>query len=182
LRFVTNKRQSYKTKVLKHVKLILRSNLLVLLLYRFLRYVCFIQASFRRYRIIKTTRLQVLMKKINQKGFTLVHFWNSSSVNQKFDVLIRFYREEAYKYSKAKSKYMDDTSAVNKKFSRNFSFWNNDSFNQAAGRNFNFVLPDPPQFDILSKIDQLSQYINSFDYRSRKKRLLRSTHNEKSYY
>ena len=77
---------------------------------------------------------------------------------------------------------MDDTLAINKKFVRNFSFWNMDSFNQAAGRNLTFKLPDPPKFDILNKTDQLVRYINSFDYRNRKKRQFKSTNNEKSYY
>lgn len=167
---------------MKHVNFILKINLLTLLLYKFLRAVNIIQSNFRRFRLLKAFRVSVLYKKCLALPSTLIQSWLSSSQTTKFEVLTRYYREIAYKYSKSKIKYLYDTSSVNKKFVRNFAFWQNDSFNQASGRNFTVTLPDPPKFILMSQANTLIHFINTFDYKTRKKRPGRSFAIEKSYY
>jgi hypothetical protein len=167
---------------MKHVNFILKMNLLSLLLYRFLRAVNIIQSNFRKFRILKATRILILFNKCLTLPSSQIQSWLSSTQATKFEVLIRYYRETAYKYSKSKIKYLYDTSAVNKKFVRNFVFWQNDSFNQASGRNFTVTLPDPPKFNLMCQTNTLIRYINTFDYKTRKKKPGRSIAIEKSYY
>lgn len=182
LRFVQNKRMYYKGKVLKHVKFILKMNLLVLLLYKFLRAVKFIQSNFRKYRIVRTVRIQMLHNKCIGLPQSQMQAWLASSPAIKYEVLIKYYQETALKYAKAKIKYLYDISAVNKKFVRNFGLWQFESFNQASGRNFTVKLPDPPKFSLITQPLALIRFINTFDYKSRKKKGLRSLAIEKSYY
>ena len=157
-------------------------NLLNLLFYKFLRAVNVIKVNFRKFRVLKATRVLILYNKCLALPSNQIQPWLSSNQATKYEVLMRYYREIAYKYSKSKIKYLYDTSAVNKKFVRNFAFWQIDSFNQASGRNFTVALPDPPKFNLMKQTNTLIKFINSFDYKTSKKRPGRSIVLEKSYY
>ena len=163
----------------------LQINLLTLLMHRWLKQIKFIQAAYRKYRIVKLARLQVLYVICLKSSAQNSAIWTKAPNNLKYQILSAFLIKTCYKYSRLRSKYLYDTRMVNKGFTRNFSYWAGDVISNAMGRNFTISLPPPPTFTLMSRGDELIDFITKYNNtKQHKKRGGRNSINiyDKSYY
>ena len=137
-------------------------------MYRWLKSIRLIQFAYRKYKFIKIVRMQVLYAISVQGIISDNSVWIKLSNNAKYEILNQFIIKESVAYSRAKSKYIYDVRLVNQSFTRNFSYWEGDAISNAMGRNFNISLPVPPTFYLFSKINQLNDFIYSYDKKIKK--------------
>ena len=183
MRFAYRKRMEFKFAVMKQVKYMLQMNLLTLLLHRWLKHIKFIQCAFRKYKIVKLARMQVLYAKCVRSEINNSTAWAKAPNALKYQLLNNFIVKQATLFSKRRCKYLYDVRLVNKKFTRNFTFWENDALSNAMGRNFTISLPSPPVFSLFNKLPELMEFMNALNMQRVKRRPVKNSQPlEKSYY
>ena len=175
MRFGYRKRQEFHRTVVKHVKYILQINLIRLLQYRWLTKIRVIQCAYRKYRLIKLARLQVLYVICLKSESLHLSPWPSLSNNLKYEILANFLIKALSNYSAKKCKYLYDIRMVNTKFTRNFSHWEMDALTNALGRSLKFKLPPPPKLLLYSHSHELIDYIKSETKKKIKKKVLKKS-------
>lgn len=184
LKFAYHKRMELRKLLTTHVKRIRQLNLLFILMHKFLTAIKFIQSTYRRYKLVKHARIHLLHLICLKLPFNQNSLWNNSTLSIKLEILSRFLVNQAHNYAKAKCKYFLDAKLINKGFTRNFNYWAGDAMSIAMGRTFTVKLPTPPVFKIITQKSQLIYFINSIEYKPRRRKKLKSSAGfaDRSYY
>ncbi|OMJ76734.1 hypothetical protein SteCoe_23848 [Stentor coeruleus] len=184
IKYVYHKRMELRKLLTRHVKRIRQLNLLFILMHKFLAAIKFIQSTYRRYKLIKNARVQLLYLICLKISFNQNSLWSNSSLSMKHEILSRFLVNQTHTFAKAKSKYFNDSKMINKGFTRNFNYWAGDAMSIAMGRTFIVKLPSPPVFKLFALKSQLIYFINSIEYKPRKRKKMKSSAGfaDRSYY
>jgi hypothetical protein len=142
-----------------------------------------IQYQFRRYRMVKLARMQLIYVICQKPPISETKAWQCSSNNQKFEALAHYLLKVCYEHSRSRCKYLNDTKKVNTKFTRNMNFWANDVVSSAFGREITLYIPPPPFFTFLNR-DRLLHYISALDFKFKRRKVLKRSVSikERSYY
>lgn len=143
-------------------------NLLTLLLYRWREAIKFIQSCYRKYKLVKLARIQIMYIKCMKSSIRTLAIFSKSPKIYIYEIISKFILNESYKYSRSKCKYLYDIRSVNKKFTRNFSFWESEMISTSLGRNFQISLPPPPKLSLFLKTEELVEIFENLNKTSRK--------------
>jgi hypothetical protein len=173
IKLVIKKRFEFQNLITKQIKSILQMNLLTLLIYRWTNKIKLIQFMYRKYRIVKKVRVQVLYNLCLNNNIFKLDAWARSSDSLKYEILNDFVINECYSYSKSKCKYLHSIKALNKSFTRDFSLWERETISNAMGRTFTISLPPAPKFTLFNKVSGLKDFINIYETKLKKNKIVK---------
>lgn len=163
MRFFYNKRSKFAREVARAIKRIQQMNLIFLLHCRWKNLIEFIKFQYAKYRKIKHIRIQLLIVTCDKIAPDVYKFWKEASYNEKYDLASIYLLNELYKFSRVSCKYKADTRQINKAFSRNIFFLENQAISDGYGRNFRIAPPAKPFLRIFSQKANLLNFIHESD-------------------
>jgi hypothetical protein len=169
MKYVCRKRYEYLSYVLKAIKHISSMNLMFLLLYQWKSNINFIKFHYCRYRVVRNTRIETLIKLIDRISSPLHKNWNNLGYKDRYRIVSRYLIEQLYRQSRSACKYFSYCKSTNKNFTRNFFFSEKEVISEAYGRKFVISPPSKPILLLYSRTKDLEDFLSDCNRISAKK-------------